>query len=110
MKKITLVLATLVSISAFAGAEENMLDAKVKLINAINSSISFEITINNLTDENLYIATFSDRFHREIARKFGKDCIEKSFKSVTELSHFLTQDYLSVESLLNPIVENCYNL
>ncbi len=108
MKRMIVGLVALSAISAFAGIGDNVIDAKGKLVDAINASVSFEVTANDLNDRILDTAAYSDRFHREIARQFGKDCIEKSFGSVTELSHFLSQDTLSVDGLLSPILEKCY--
>lgn len=109
MKKIIVGMMALASISAFARVDENLIDAKMKLVNAINASVSFKVTANDLNDKNLNIAAYSDRLHRGIAREFGNDCVEKSFGSVSELSHFLAQDTLSVEGLLSPVLENCYH-
>lgn len=108
MKNFIMILVALSSLSAFANSEQNATDAKLKLVNAINSSVSFQISLNELNDNFLPIATYSDRFHAEISRNFGKACIVKSFGSVTELSHFLAIDDLSVDVLLFPILENCY--
>lgn len=96
-------------LSSFAVDDKDVYCAKAKLVSAINSSVPFKVSVKNLSDISLRVATFDDRFAKRIQRKFGHECITQSFGGTNKLRDILSLESVRVDEILAPILENCYS-